>query len=178
MATKPASKSVDVKSKTKTNIEKAESASTAEAAKMESLKKQPNVEVSVDSKIVTLGVDEYDRWVKEYFELDAAPGYTPNFSREDFPNLGAGPIMASRCYFNKVDGKHVILDIFTENEHPQSEINLMQATIRARGFHYTWTIQGEETTLEEIFKVRMMAKNGTKAQTVTNRQTNVVMVNG
>jgi hypothetical protein len=175
---KPASKVVTPPKAGMTNIEKAQADSKAEAAKMEALKQQSNVEVSEDSSVVTMGVDEYDRWVKEYFKMYAAPGFTPNFTREDFPDFGDGPIAVSRCYFNKVDGKHLVLDILEDGEYSPTQIKQIQATLRARGFHYTWTIKGEDTSLEEVFKVRMLAKNELKPQKVSVKQTNVVEVLG
>jgi len=173
---KPASKVVAPPTRGQTNIEKAQADSIAEAAKMESLKKQSNVEVSEDSSVVTMGVDEYDRWMKEFFKLGSAPGYTPNFTRGDFPEFGEGPISVSRCYFNRVDGKNVILDILGDGEYSKEKIAQIQATVRDRGFHYAWTFQGEDTSLDEVFNVRMKAKNDLKPQKSVTKQTNVVMI--
>jgi len=148
-----------------------------EQEKLNSLKRQDNVETSKDdSNIVTLGVDEYDRWVKEYFQLPNAPGYTPNYSREDFPTVNGDTITVSRCYFNKVDGKFVVLDILDKGEYTDAQLDQIQATMRALGFQYTWTYRDESTTLADIFDARMMKKNNISPNVKKLVQTNVTTV--
>ena len=180
MSNQPAaSKMVQPKTKQPQNaIDKAKAEALAEAQKMESLKAQSNVEISEDNQVVTLGVDEYDRWVKEFFKLASAPGFTPNYSRPDFPDFGEGPVAVSRCYYNKPDGKHLVLDILQEGEYTAAQLKTLQATLRKLGFHYTWTIQGEEVSLDEIFEKRLNQKNEAKPIIKAMVQDNVVVVNG
>lgn len=131
---------------------------------------QSNVSTEQEG-VQNVGADFFDNMFREYYKCQV-PGYDALFSDERFPMREGRPMVVSRCYHYKVDGKYLLFDIFEPEEIALEEIIKAKAVFNKLGFLYTWVFTGEKIDLIEVFENRLKAETP-KVFLPRQKQTNV-----